>query len=130
MTMIDAALNALGTVCTSVSFVKNEDDPLPDNYIVLSVLDNTPDVYAGDQPPGSQEICRSPVPGKCAALYAMPALSSALLSTAMIMKQNILLHTLKLNQMTHATGTKERSNNGIYRFALLWLLPYYRNHQR
>ena len=49
MTMIDAALNALGTVCTSVSFVKNEEDPLPDNYIVLSVLDNTPDVYAGDQ---------------------------------------------------------------------------------
>lgn len=36
MTGIDAALAALETVCSSVSFVKNEDDPLPDSYIVSS----------------------------------------------------------------------------------------------
>lgn len=48
MTMIDAALAALETVCSNVSFVKNEDDPLPDSYVVLSVLDDTPEVYAGD----------------------------------------------------------------------------------
>lgn len=48
MTMIDAALAALETVCGNVSFVKNEDDPLPDSYVVLSVLDDAPEVYAGD----------------------------------------------------------------------------------
>lgn len=49
MTGIDAALAALETVCSSVSFVKNEDDPLPDSYVVLSVLDDTPEIYAGDR---------------------------------------------------------------------------------
>lgn len=48
MTMIDAALAALETVCSNVSFVKNEEDPLPDSYVVLSVLDDAPEVYAGD----------------------------------------------------------------------------------
>lgn len=49
MTGIDAALAALEAVCSSVSFVKNEDDPLPDSYVVLSVLDDTPEIYAGDR---------------------------------------------------------------------------------
>lgn len=48
MTMIDAALAALETVCSNVSFVKNEEDPLPDSYVVLSVLDDAPEIYAGD----------------------------------------------------------------------------------
>ena len=46
MTMIDAALAALETVCSNVSFVKNEEDPLPDSYVVLSVLDDAPEIYA------------------------------------------------------------------------------------
>lgn len=48
MTGIDTALTALETVCESVSFMKNEDDPLPNSYIVLSVRDNRPEIYAGD----------------------------------------------------------------------------------
>ena len=49
MTRIDAALAALDTVCASVSFAKNEDDPLPDSYVVLTVLDDAPEIYAGDR---------------------------------------------------------------------------------
>lgn len=48
MTGIDTAIEALENVCESVSFMKNEDDPLPDSYIVLSVRDDRPEVYAGD----------------------------------------------------------------------------------
>ena len=49
MNGIDADLAALETVCSSVSLVKNEDDTLPDSYVVLSVLDDTPEIYAGDR---------------------------------------------------------------------------------
>lgn len=48
MTAIDTAIAALEQVCKAVSFGANLDTPQPDSFIVLTVLLDDAEIYAGD----------------------------------------------------------------------------------